>query len=73
MVRNVKGFTMVELMIVIAIIGILAVTLIPAFSGMQNRAKDTGIVNQVEGSALALEGWKTDTNKNFPTNAVDAA
>ena len=48
MVRNMKGFTMVELMIVISIIGILAVTLIPAFSGMQERAKDTGIVNQVE-------------------------
>lgn len=72
MVRKNSGFTMVELMIVIAIIGILAVTLIPAFSGMQNRAKDTGIVNQVEGASLALEAWKTDTNSNFPTNWKNA-
>jgi prepilin-type N-terminal cleavage/methylation domain-containing protein len=73
MVRNVKGFTMVELMIVIAIIGILAVTLVPAFKGMQERAKDTGIVNQVEGAAIALEAWKQDTNSLFPLLSVDAA
>lgn len=61
---------MVELMIVIAIIGILAVTLIPAFSGMQNRAKDTGIVSQLNSASLALEGWQVDTNSaTFPAVA----
>lgn len=73
MVRNVKGFTMVELMIVIAIIGILAVTLIPAFSGMQNRAKDTGTASAINSSAIALESWKNDANTNFGYNSVAVA
>lgn len=74
MVRNVKGFTMVELMIVIAIIGILAVTLIPAFGGMQARARDTGRVQTLESASTALEAWKSDTNAaTFPQYAVGAA
>lgn len=36
-----KGFTIVELVIVIAVIGILSAILIPTFSGLVQRAKDT--------------------------------
>lgn len=36
-----KGFTIVELVIVIAVIGILAAVLIPTFSGVMNRANDS--------------------------------
>lgn len=63
---------MVELMIVIAIIGILAVTLIPAFSGMQNRAKDTGVSSAVNSASTALDAWKSDTNSAFATGASNA-
>ena len=40
---NKKGFTLVELMIVIAIIGILAVVLIPQASKMREGAKNSGV------------------------------
>ncbi len=47
-----KGFTLIELMIVVAIIGILAAIAIPAYQNYTVRAQVT------EGLNLA-DGWKT--------------
>ena len=50
---NRKGFTLVELMIVVAIIGILAAIAIPNFVAMQYRAKRAEVPTNVSGIKTA--------------------
>lgn len=38
--KNKKGFTLVELIVVIAILGVLAAILVPAFTGYVTKSKD---------------------------------
>src|ERR1700749_4379411 len=56
-----KGFTLIELMIVVAIIGILAAIAIPAYQNYTVRAQVT------EGLNLA-DGWKTSLSEFFAQN-----
>ena len=50
-----QGFTLIELMIVVAIIGILAAVAIPAYQNYTLKAKFTEIVNSVAPYKLAVE------------------
>lgn len=65
-----RGFTLIELMIVIVILGILMGTILPRLSGAQSRARDTGRVADMNSIAQALELYYDDFGK-YPSVKAD--
>lgn len=62
-IRNKKGFTLVELLIVIAVLGIIAAIAVPRFTGVLGNVRTNAeirsaelIVKEVEAEFM-LEGW----------------
>ena len=64
---NSAGFTIVELLIVIVIIGILAAITIVAYNGIQNRAYDTSVQSDLANTSKKLELAKiSSTSDAYP-------
>ncbi|WP_345791319.1 prepilin-type N-terminal cleavage/methylation domain-containing protein [Moraxella osloensis] len=57
-----KGFTLIELMIVVAIIGILAAIAIPAYQNYTKRASDNACLAEMKGFANKLFLVQNDPN-----------
>ena len=58
MKKNEYGFTLIELMVVVVIIGILAAIALPNFLSMQDRAKEAEVKSNAHAIQLAVEGYK---------------
>ena len=62
-----KGFTLIELITVITIVGILAGLLYPTITGIMNRAKRAESSNNLSQIALAYVQYRSDNNgRNLP-------
>ena len=66
-----KGFTLIELMIVIAIIGILAVIALPAYQDYTARAQVSEAFSLAEGQKAAVIEYFADKGA-YPTSNTDA-
>jgi type IV pilus assembly protein PilA len=60
MMRKNEGFTLIELMIVIAIIGILAAIAIPQFSAYRTRSYNSSAESDLRNAATAQEAYYVD-------------
>lgn len=68
--RNKKGFTLVELIIVIAILGILTAIAVPKFSGFTTKAKtgaDTANIKTIQNAVHVYEAEKGE----YPDTATE--
>lgn len=65
--NKVQGFTLIELMVVIAIIGVLAAMIVPNIVGRDDSARVIAAKNDIRTISQALTMFKLD-NHHYPTS-----
>lgn len=65
--KNNKGFTIIELMVAVAIIAILAAIAIPSYLGIQKKAARGEAKSNLLSLSIALEGYIAENDNYGPT------
>jgi type IV pilus assembly protein PilA len=62
-----RGFSLAELLVVVAIIGLLAAIAVPQFISYRARGIDSQMKGDLKNAALAMESYFAE-NKTYPTS-----
>jgi prepilin-type N-terminal cleavage/methylation domain-containing protein len=69
---RISGFTLIELMIVVVVIGILAAISIPNFFSLLDRAKESTVKANMHTVQVALEDFSVQNDGIYPTASTSA-
>jgi prepilin-type N-terminal cleavage/methylation domain-containing protein len=67
------GFTIVELLIVIVVIGVLAAITVAAFNGVTNRSNDAAVRSDLKNFAKRMEQYKVENGSYPAPSAFDSS
>jgi len=62
-----KGFTLIEMLVVISLIGILAALILVSFAGSQKQARDTARKSDLKQYQTVLENFATKNDSLYPS------
>ncbi|CAG1066219.1 Type II secretion system protein G [uncultured bacterium] len=66
-----KGFTLLELLIAVAIVAVLAAIAVPAYISFIQRAKETAVISYLTKMRSAQETYKLDDASSFYSGSFD--
>ena len=67
-----EGFSLIELLVVVIIIGILAAIAIPIYIGVQDNAKDSAVKSDLTNAKLAVIAYYTDKGASAAAPSLNA-
>jgi general secretion pathway protein G len=67
-----KGFTLIELVIVVSIIGVLAAIVIPGYMKFTRRAKEAAVKENMHVVQTGIEVFAVDNEGTYPLQADEA-